>query len=417
MKLIHKTNRNFALLILLLLPVASIFLYFSIGYFIAEEVDEKLRVDEMRIVQQLKANPSLIAMAPLIEVELMNEDSEVVEGIKNVVVFDPIEKEDEPFRELVAKHEINGVYYLVKVRHSILEDKDFMLAIVMAMSLVLLLMFGFLFLLNNKLSLKLWQPFYTNINRLKVYSFSEDETLHLEGAKIDEFEALKTALIFLTNKLQQDYKSLKEFTENASHEIQTPLAIILMRLDEVLQEDNGEKSTAKLYACYQSVKRLSKLNERLLLLTKLDNNQFENRVKINFSALIDSKMEEFEPLFSEKQLEFKWITKGSFNAEMDAVLANVLISNLLGNVVKHAVNQSVFNIETSETGFVFSNRTDEEIAVDTVFKRFNKGNSSANSTGLGLSIVKRICEVSALTIDASIHKGVFKISVKNSVKK
>lgn len=412
MKLINKTNRNFAVLILLLLPIASLILYVSIGYFIAQEVDEKLRVDEMRIVQQLNENPSFISMAPLIEVELLAEDMVVEEGIKNVVTYDPIEKEDEPFRELVAKHEIKGVHYLVKVRHSILEDKDFILAIVLAMSAVLLVMFTFLYVLNNKLSLNLWKPFYTNMNRLTAFSLHEDEPLELEDSKIDEFQALKSSLLLLTTKLQQDYKSLKEFTENASHEIQTPLAIILINLEAVLQEELDEKTASKLYVCYQSVKRLSKLNERLLLLTKLDNNQFENRTELNLTNLIELKIDEFQPLFAEKKLSARFLNKGVFNHDMDAVLANMLIVNLLSNIVKHARDEGSFMIETRTDALVFSNQTGENIVIATVFNRFVKGVDAKNSTGLGLAIVKRIVEVSHLTIDARMNEGLFEMTIK-----
>ena len=412
MKLITKTNRYFSLVILVLLPIASSMIYASIHYFLSDEVDEKLRVDEMRIVEQLKANPSLISMAPLIEVEQVNEGLLVEEGIHNIVAYDPIEKEDEPFRELVSKREINGIYYVIKVRHSILEDKDFILIIVLTMSFVLVVMMGFLYVLNNRLSLRLWQPFYSNLYQLQRFSLSENEGLKLESSTIDEFEELKRTVQMLTDKLQTDYRSLKEFTENASHELQTPLAIISMNLEEVLQAQLDDTIAKKVYAAYQSVKRLSKLNERLLLLTKLDNDQFENKTEIHFNSLIQEKIEEFQPLFDERNMRIELHEEGEFNHDMDPVLATILLVNLFSNAVKYGTGDSLFTIVLKNTSLDFINHTNVNLDADNIFKRFKRSAEHPNATGLGLAIVKRITEVSQLEVWATASDSSFRLGIK-----
>lgn len=165
MKLINKTNRNFIVVILIVLPISCILLFFLLNYYISDEVDEKLRVDEMRIIEQLKNNPTFISIAPVIEVSEIESEINVDEEIKNVLVFDPIEKEKEPFRELTSVQQINGKWYLIKVRHSTIEDKDFFIAIGLTMVIILVLIFTLLIFLNNRLSLKLWKPFYHNINK------------------------------------------------------------------------------------------------------------------------------------------------------------------------------------------------------------------------------------------------------------
>jgi hypothetical protein len=412
MKLITQTNKNFIIIILIVLPVSCFLLFFSLNYFISDEVDEKLRVDELRIINQLKANPSFISIAPVIEVSEIDKEIKINTDIINVLIYDPIEKEEEPFRELTSVKKIGEKWYLIKVRHSTIEDKDFFIAIGGTMALMLLLIFGLLLFLNNRLSLQLWSPFYHNIDKLKTYSFKESKELELLDSKIDEFQDLKNSLIILTDKLQQDYKSLKEFTENASHEIQTPLSIISMNLDEVLQEEHSENNYRKLYSCYQSTQRLSKLNEKLLLLAKLDNDQFNDLKEVSFNEMLFEKVEELRPLIKEKELEIIIVNNGSFILKIDSFLANLLLINLISNAIKHSIPKSLVEIELSAKSMTFSNKTNLEINKNLIFKRFKKGNDASNSTGLGLSIVKSIADVSNLNIEVLHEDHVFKISIK-----
>ncbi len=411
MKLINKTNRNFILVTIIVLPIACILLFFSLNYFISDEVDEKLRVDEMRIIQQLKINPSFISIAPVIEVSEIESKVEVDGEVKNVMIYDPIEKEDEPFRELTSVQEINNKWYLIKVRNSTIENEDFIIAIGLTMSIILFLIFVLLLFLNNRLSLKLWKPFYYNINKLKYYSFKDNSKLELLDSNVDEFQDLKDSLIILTNKLQNDYKSLKEFTENASHEIQTPLSIISMNLDEVLQEEHSQKNYKKLYGSYQSVQKLSKLNEKLLLLAKLDNDQFTDVNEINFNNLLIEKIEELEPLIEERELKIKVKNSGVFVFPIDNFLAQILLNNLLSNAIKHSIRKSLIEIELSNNSFSIANQTEFKIDKKLIFKRFKKGNDASSSTGLGLAIVNRIAEVSNLKLEALNNDDTFKISV------
>ncbi|MCI5057378.1 MAG: HAMP domain-containing histidine kinase [Flavobacteriales bacterium] len=381
------------------------------SYFISDEVDEKLRVDELRIIEHLKNSPEIVSIAPVIQVKEIYDESLINEGIKNVFIYDPIEKEDEPFRELTSVNRINGKKYLIKVRHSMIENEDLVFAISFAMMIILALVFTLIIVLNNRLSLKIWQPFYYNMDQLRRYSFTEKQELKFAISDVDEFEDLRNSLNTLTAKLQLDYRSLKEFTENASHEIQTPLSIISMNLDEVLQSEHSDGDYKKLYACYQSTQRLSKLNEKLLLLAKLDNNQFDDLEKHNFNDLLAEKLIEFKPFIDEKELDAVIVDNGDFVVLMDSLLVNLLLVNLLSNAVKHSIPKSSIEIVLSETSICISNKTRLKIDEKLIFKRFISGNDATNSAGLGLSIVKRITEVSSLEAKATATGEVFKICV------
>lgn len=411
MKLIKKTNKNFILILLGVLPVACMLLFFSLTYFISDEVDEKLRVDELRIIEHLKEHPDFISMDPIISVSEVNSQDNFETGIRDVYVYDPIEKEEEPFRELVSVNEINGKFYLIKVRHSTIESKDFIIAIVLSMLVILILMFVMLFIVNTKLSLKLWRPFYSNLNELKSYSLVSNEPIKLIDSEIDEFRDLRISLVQLTTKLQADYQSLKEFTENASHEIQTPLSILSLNLDEILQSTHSEENYKKLYSCYQSVQRLSKLNEKLLLLTKIENNQFTNLVLVDFNSLIKEKIEEFDTLLDNNELKVDLLEEGSFRVNIDPVLANMLIINLISNAIKHSPKKGLIEIKIDKNSLGLKNDTLVPIDSTRIFERFKKGNDAGNSTGLGLSIVKSIADFSKLKILVTATEKKFLIEI------
>jgi hypothetical protein len=412
MKLIKKTNKNFLKLLLIVFPIASAMLYFSLNYFISEEIDEKLQVDELRITEHIKANHQFVSMDPVFEIRKLDHIKVPKLRIENVMVYDPLEKEDEPFRELESIKQINGAWYLIKVRHSTIESKDFMLAIGLTTGIILLLIFILLIYMNNKLSERLWSPFYRNIESLKTYTFANKDKLVLQATNIDEFNELNDSLSTLTYKLNKDYKTLKEFTENASHEIQTPLSIITMNLDEAMQLETKENVAKYMYTAYQSAQRLSNLNEKLLLLAKLDNKQFAELGTINLGELMLERIHDMEPMFNEKKLYPMTQTHGEFLVQMDVILANILLNNLLSNIIKYAVSGGEVKIEISSTALSMTNTCDGLVNESSIFERFSKGSQGPDSSGLGLSIVKKIIELARLNITAETTNNTFKIIIE-----
>ena len=105
-------------------------------------------------------------------------------------------------------------------------------------------------------------------------------------------------------KIRTDFVNLKEFTENASHEIQTPLAIIKSKLEMVLQDKSlNDKQYQQIQAAFESTIRLSKLNEALLLLSRIENQQFVGQKEIDFCLLLQTRVQYLEELFDLKKIE------------------------------------------------------------------------------------------------------------------
>lgn len=411
MKLIQKTNRNFIFITLISLPLAGVLMFYVFRYSIQNEVDEKLKVDEFRIQLKLRENVNFSSIAPVIEVKKVSNNAKLSVQFQDKYVFDPIEKEKELFRELKTVRAIHGEKYEIVVRNSFLETKDFVSIISLSFGGILVLFSGLLFLLNRQISNKLWRPFYRNIEQINSFSMTQDTDLVLEESTIDEFQTLKFSIEELGRKLQKEYLVLKEFTENASHEIQTPLSIISLNLDAVLQGNHAESDMKHLFACYQAVQRISKLNEKLLFLAKLDNKQFDKVERVDFEALILSKKEELNAFLEQQKIEFHFEKTADFSHKMDASLANSLISNLFTNAIKHNVNGGKIKINMDSTQINIENTTSETIDVSTVFQRFVKGGNQPNSTGLGLSIVHKIVDNAGLKVRADLQNSIFKIEI------
>ncbi|NJE06811.1 sensor histidine kinase, partial [Thermococcus sp. M36] len=138
-------------------------------------------------------------------------------------------------------------------------------------------------------------------------------------------------------KAQQDFNSLKQFTENASHELQTPLAIIRTKFDLLIQAETlTQQQIEALQSANDALQRLSNLNKSLLLLTKIENKQFEEKVTINLKELIENKLIQLSELIQNKNIHVTYSLE-EITINMNSDLAEILLNNLLVNAIKHNV--------------------------------------------------------------------------------
>jgi signal transduction histidine kinase len=274
----------------------------------------------------------------------------------------------------------------------------------LSLSLGLLLLLWF----QGKISKKIWKPFYETLSKTKSFEVNEGRGLQLEKQEIYEFNELNAELGRMTEKISRDYKNLKEFTENASHEIQTPLALINSRIEELIQEkDFTRHQMAWIQDIHESTVRLSKLNQALLLLSKIDNGQFYDHESIHMGRLIENKLADFEEIFNLKGLKVEFSRTREFVVEINAVLADILVSNLINNAVKHNFEGGKIKIGVSTDQLVIQN-TGEDPQTDPsgFFERFKKHNTGSGSLGLGLAIVKKICDLYGLNIHYTYAEGI-----------
>ena len=220
--------------------------------------------------------------------------------------------------------------------------------------------------------------------------------LNLSPTKITEFEELNRSVTQMTDKVSSEYQTLKTFTDNASHEIQTPLAIIRSKLDLLIQSSH-EDQVDQLQAIYDATGRITKLNQTLLLLAKIDNDQYKKPEVVNLKILLEKKFQQFEELIKGKNIKLIY-NLDDINININRELAELLFNNLLSNAIQHNYTAGTIDCRLETDIFSIANTgpalTFESAAI---FDRFQKGNHSDGS-GLGLAVAKQICDASNLTI-------------------
>jgi two-component system, OmpR family, sensor kinase len=398
MKFLTKINRNYVVLLMIILTGLSITGYFVLHLIVQNENKENLLEKEYLVKKHILNKQEIPNLYPVIvvkQIDTITKKNKPV--IKEVLLKDEFEGGTESFLEYSNQIEVDGSYFDIKIRQSTFDSKDMIIILAVSLFILLLLALGFNYFITKKLNKTIWADFENNLREIENFSLSENNNLILCKTDIEEFDRLNMVLDNLTGKLKSDYLSLKEFTENASHEIQTPLSIVLLNLEEVLQQDITAETFQKVVSSINAIKRLSTLNQSLVLLTKIGNHQFKADKTLVINDIIEDKLQEFSTLFETKNLIVEFKNEKNFIIKMNEQLADLLINNLLSNAVNHNFLNGSIRISISEKEFKICNTGVSNMLTDeNIFNRFEKGNSK--SYGLGLAIVKNICSTHNLEI-------------------
>jgi len=401
-KLIKKTSKTFLLTGLVLTVLSSIVLYFYTKSLLQDQVEESLYSTEARVVDALKNDQIVLSFPPITQLKKVQHIRPEI--LKDTIIYDPSQDEMEAFRELSTYKEIKGQIYKITVRNLVVESEDILVAIVFSNITIFVLAFLFLFFFNTTKNIKLWNPFFKNLEQMKKFSLSSNEEIQLVDSDVLEFSELKDEILLLTSKVKNDYENLKQFTENVSHEMQTPLAIIQAKIDNIINEhDINDKQFEQISSIQKDIQRLKHLNQRVTILTKIDNNQFVKVENVNITKLLEEKIENF------KELEINYISLNSKNdliASMDIYLADILINNLISNAIKHNFEEKDISITTESKTLVISNYGQNELLhPEKLFLRFYREVNSVQSSGLGLAILKKICDLYKFDLSYSFSEN------------
>lgn len=395
MKLLATTTRYYVLLAALLFVLGSIGLYNGVNMALRTEMEEQLRIRRQELVEKARAHqlPSVALLSILLDVSRQPRP----EGFHDTILPDKIENEMVPHRELTFVLTIPGEPPVwVTLRKSLVEAEELM-GVVLAMMLgVLALLLGGMVLINRWLAGRIWAPFQRTLGALRSYDLQQHKPLGLPTAAVAEFAELNLALNSLSQRLVGEYETLREFTANAAHETQTPLAIMQAQLEQLLQlpilaeDPRAAPLVAELYG---ATLRLSRLHQALSLLSKIENRQFAQAVPVRLDQLLIERVAQLEPLFDARELRYGLdISSTPVVLRMHPGLADSLLQNLLQNAVKHNVRGGELTVSLTPQGLKISN-TGALVEGDPerFFERFRKHNAASESPGLGLSIVQQIC--------------------------
>jgi signal transduction histidine kinase len=411
-KLLYKTLRPYVLLSVVILLLTAPAFYFIARYLHVEEADEALLVRKHEFTTlQLPA----FTQAQIVQWNKWNTDTKI-EPADNTLTADSyafadylniMDKDMEPYRVLRSSIAIQGKPYTLVARISLLQMEETVLSIVGIYILLVVLLLVTMFVFTRRLSLTLWQPFYSLLNQLEKFELHSPAPLRIPDTEVEEFYNLNTAIETLIARNVAIYKSQKEFVENAAHELQTPLAIMQGRLDNMIQQQQLSATQAQaLEELQQSLSRLNKLNKNLLLLSRIDAQTAIEKIPIPASGILHALLDSLAD-----QLAYKNITVTAHLAEGITIKGNqllfeTLLNNLLINAIYHNRQGGSLTISLSLHQLTISN-TGASAPLDTnkLFERFSKINPSGGGTGLGLAIANKIAALHGWQLSYTYKEG------------
>ncbi len=406
MKLISKTLLNFLLISLPLLIIAGFFSYYLIKSDLRDGTEEELSKEKVyaeKLIQTFR-NPQTVYLTldSLSSIQLFKGIS-FKSSYTDTLIFDITENENVGYRKLKSYYSFNGNEYQIILLKTTMQEDELLEGIFSAFTIISLFLMIAFFIVNWLVSKALWKPFYNTLSKLNTYDIKNHEQQQFLKTNTLEFQQLNTALTKMTDKIHIDYLQQKEFTENASHEMQTPLAVIKANLTQLMQSTTlSESDMNNLQTIENTTKKMASLNKALILLSKIENNQFKENELISVNKIINKVINNFADLIEVKNIKLNLNLKDDLQLTINPTLAEILLSNLVQNAIRHNVNGGIINIDLMQNKLIISN-SGEALTINSngLFTRFKKNDASKDSLGLGLAIVKSICNIYQLNIDYS----------------
>lgn len=326
--------------------------------------------------------------------------------IRDTMVWHHRLKQMEPNLKVSAYRNVNGDSYYISTYGALVETEDITEAVLKTILWILFLQvigaIGLGFMISNRL----FKPFRNTLQRIKNFDLQEKEPIPAEATNIKEFDDMNRFVEEMTRKAVSDYQNLKEFAENASHELQTPLAIVKGKLELLTETDLSPEQYQYVEASQRSIKKLSRLSESLALLTKIENHEFNHTDTVNLTNIIRKSTDAFEEFIKFNHLNVTTDLEENVTIQIHSVLADILWTNLFQNAIKHNIKDGCIRITLTQQHLLIANTGNElETPSDELFERFKKDNQNTNSIGLGLSIIKRIADQTNTVISYEYEEG------------
>jgi signal transduction histidine kinase len=396
MKLLQRTTLYYLLYSFFIFGVGTILFYIFIKIILWNGIDEAIHQEKNQLVANLNYEKIGEGLQPSKDVLIVPaEEGEVKEDRYNtVLLYDSLAQDYVDYRQLTSYHKNGDDWYKVVIRQSLVEAESLLNSILPVEIGLFLVLLGGVMLMNRFILAKIWQPFYVLLDKLKQYNLETTKVIPYESTDILEFQELNKSVEKMTERIYKDFLAQKEFNENSSHEMQTPLAIIKSKLELIIQSKNlTEQEMIHIQSIFNAVKRLTLLNKGLLLLSKIENRQFTEKEEVRVGELLRSIFNLLEEQIIDKNLSVELSVKTQVPLLTNRVLIEGLFSNLVSNSIKHNIANGKIVAELTDRQFRITNTGGQlHTPASELFERFRKDSSSENSVGLGLSIVKKICD-------------------------
>ena len=418
MKLLSLTNRYYFVFIIIIVIVGGFATYQILKTSINAQFNKKLLIEKEQLIYELHQYEYLkdayyLNIGDKITLEQIDESASVPLSWLDTLLIDEYQNAHVAYRQLKFSENVDGQNYLITISKSLLSTDELIRIIEQVMFFMMLTLMASLILVSNRISKKLWASFYDSLSFLRNYDIKNPQAPDFLPTNIEEFKQLNEVVGLMIQKSIHDYETLKEFSENASHEIQTPLAIIKSKSELLLQDERlSEELVNGISAIYAAANRLSHLNHDLAFLTKIDNNEFISVKPINLKEFIENKLSQLEDLIRMKRLKIVRHFYEECTVQFHESLCYVLISNLLNNAILHNIPDGTITINLTKLDLeIINSGRPLRIDPNLLFRRFKKDSHNKESSGLGLALVKKICDYYNHEVKYTYYNGHHKIAI------
>lgn len=391
MKLLTKTSLNFISASVIFFLIGSVAMYFSVRNIVAEDLQNRLLQQQKDFFYNADQNKLTDLSSKLVFIQIT--DKEIVYSFSDTVLI--VNESYILYRKLKFSYLQDEQYYQVSILKNQSQSDSLIKKIVIMNVGFAMLFFLIMFFVNRHSIKSALSVFYSTIRKLEDFELRKLQTLTLETAEVQEIKKLNEVFEKMATQIYNDFEAQKEYTENVSHELQTPLAIISSKADELMQADNlSKEQMEQLALLLETTNRLSKINQALIFLTKIDNRFYTQGSTFSLNDLIKEKLQIFDSAIQEKKLILELDLLDITHINMNPYLAETLIINLIKNAIIHNTSGGVLRIQLSSNALSISNSGSPlSFPEKDIFKRFTRSENSKKNLGIGLSIVQRICEL------------------------
>ncbi len=398
--LLSKSSGQFLIFISIVMLCCFPLFFYAMKKFYTKDLDELIKFRSEHFVE---TNNPMLKVSDIEYWNRFNEDMKILPyensyPLNKVVqksLFSNVENHEIDYRIYYRKISIEGKPYVFMSQIAMIESKDLFRTLGVQYLLFFVIIVIGLLGIQFVLSRCLWKPFYNSLNEIEDFNLEKGEIPEFEKTTTTEFARLNGNLTKLMEENVASYKQQKEFTENASHELQTPLAVFQSQLDLLLQDNSlNESQMNVIESLYDVSSRLTRLNKNLLLLSRIDNSQFKETITIDFSQLLERQLTYFKELASNNGITLSANIQNALEITANKVLLESLINNLISNAIRHNYSGGFIHIEVNGNTFQIGNSGSKTpLDKEKVFRRFSRTSEERKGNGLGLSIINQICKL------------------------
>ncbi|MCF8261912.1 MAG: HAMP domain-containing histidine kinase [Melioribacteraceae bacterium] len=396
---------------------SALFLTHEADEFIFDNLNSRFNKTEQRIFNEFKKTGNLDKLKSHMKIDTLsiNMDLSKYPIYADTAIYDEDYERVRNYKKKLIIIEAKEANYQIELLRSVDDFLRLREDIFESLIPAFIILATTFILFASTLSGFYFRPFNKILKTMRTYKIGTNNNIPKVKTSTSEFVKMQELFQEMIGRIEDDYKRLKEYTENMAHEIQTPLAIIRSKIENLFASESVmEKHSDSIEAIYNEANHLSKLGSTLNLLTKIENNEYTNAKNILTKEVIVNHTAAVQELFELKSLKIELDLSDSHEIYIDPILLDIIIKNLLSNVQNYTSANSTIRILSEDNSISFINKGKPlPFGKDELFERFKRNTNSNNSLGLGLALVKKICEINNLQLNYNYNDGFHEFRIIN----